>query len=338
MQPVAVRNKQDPCARESEDREIGCSSDPNSFREFKMNPPSRICSNCGAAEPIGVGQPIWPPGWTCKACGHKSELRDGIPLLAPTLADTDVGMDTELFSHLSLWEADNFWFVPRNRMIVGLLKRFFPRAEAFLEIGCGTGFVLSSVADLKNWRCLVGSELHPSGLGIARKRLGHRAEFVQADARAIPARDAFDVVGAFDVLEHIDDDLGTLKSIYSALNGSGGLILTVPQHPWLWSTTDEAAHHVRRYERGELAEKVSSVGFRVVFSGSYSSLLLPIMIASRLWRRDKGELLRREFELPDRLNRLLMSVLNLEVSLTLAGVSFPAGGSSVVVAVKDSSG
>jgi SAM-dependent methyltransferase len=302
-----------------------------------MNIPSRLCSSCGVAEPIGVGQAIWPPGWLCKACGHGPEVRDGIPLLAPALADTNIGMDTELFSQLQSWEADNFWFVPRNRMIVGLLRQYFPRAEAFLEIGCGTGFVLSSVADLKNWQCLVGSELHPSGLEIARKRLGHRVEFVQADARAIPASDAFDVVGAFDVLEHIDDDLGTLKSVYRALKVSGGLILTVPQHPWLWSATDEAAHHVRRYQRNELARKVRSAGFRVLFSGSYSSLLLPIMITSRLWRRQKEELLRREFELPATLNRLFMKILNIEVSLTLAGISFPAGGSRVVVAVKDSS-
>lgn len=302
-----------------------------------MNIPSRLCSSCGFAEPIGGDQAIWPPGWLCKACGHRAEVRDGIPLLAPALADTDIGMDTGLFSHLQAWEADNFWFVPRNRMIVGLLRRYFPQAEAFLEIGCGTGFVISAVADLKNWRRLVGSELHPSGLEIARKRLGRRVEFVQADARAIPASDAFDVIGAFDVLEHIDDDLGTLKSMYRALKVSGGLILTVPQHPWLWSTTDEAAHHVRRYRRNELARKVRSAGFRVLFSGSYSSLLLPIMIASRLWRREKEELLRREFELSATLNRLFMKILDVEVSLTIAGMSFPAGGSSVVVAVKDGS-
>ncbi len=303
-----------------------------------MNMPSRICSSCGTAEPIGVDKAVWPPGWVCAVCGHRTKVQDGVPLLAPALADGDVGMDTDLFSQLQFWEADNFWFVPRNRLILGLLSRYFPRAEAFLEIGCGTGFVLSSIADVKDWRRLVGSELHPSGLQIARKRLDHRVEFVQADARAIPARDTFDVIGAFDVLEHIEDDLGTLKSIHRALRGSGGLILTVPQHPWLWSATDQAARHVRRYARGELAGKVRSVGFRVLFSGSYSSLLLPIMIASRLSRREKENLLRQEFELPPLLNRLLKSILEIEVSLTLSGVSFSAGGSSVVVAVKDGLG
>jgi SAM-dependent methyltransferase len=148
----------------------------------------------------------------------------------------------------------------------------------------------------------------------------------------------FDVIGAFDVLEHLEDDVGVLKSVYSALRPSGGLILTVPQHPWLWSPADEAAYHVRRYRRGELARKVESMGFNVLFSGSYSSLLLPLMMVSRLRRSKKEELLRQEFELPGSLNRLLRSILEFEVSLTLSGVSFPAGGSSVVVALKNGSG
>jgi len=297
--------------------------------------PRRICPHCGAAEAIGDAQPVWPVGWSCRACGHAIAGRDGLPLLSPELADQASGMDLTLFEPLAQWEDGNFWFVPRNRLITALLGRYFPDAESVMEVGCGNGFVLSAIAGVKPWRRLVASELHPAGLATARARLGGRAEFVQMDARVIPASATFDVIGAFDVLEHIEDDAAVLASMHRALRAGGGILLSVPQHPWLWSATDEAACHVRRYARGELEQKVRAVGFRVLFSGSYTALLLPLMLASRRSGAAKADSLRREFELPRAANSVLRAVLQFEVTLTLAGVRFPAGGSRVVVAAKD---
>lgn len=299
-----------------------------------MNLPRRLCPNCGASDAIADGEAVWPPGWTCSACDHAIETRDGIPIFAPDLADTVSGMDPVLFEQLSRWEGDNFWFVPRNRLITSLLVRCFPAAQSFMEIGCGSGFVLSAIAAMKSWRRLVGSELHPSGLAIARRRLGDVAEFVQMDGRMIPARHVFDVIGAFDVLEHIEDDAAVLSAMHRAIRPAGGIMLTVPQHPWLWSNTDEAALHVRRYRRGELEKKVEVAGFRILFSASYTALLLPLMAASRFHRTTKSDSLRREFELPRLSNEALRAILQLEVSLTLAGIHFPAGGSRVIVAAK----
>lgn len=242
-------------------------------------------------------------------------------------------MDPALFERLARWENDNFWFVPRNRLITGLLNRYFPTAETIMEIGCGNGFVLSAISALKPWRRLVASELHPQALLTARSRLGCCTEFVQMDARAIPVADAFDVIGAFDVLEHIEDDTGVLAAMHRALRPGGGVVLSVPQHPWLWSGTDEAAHHKRRYERCELKNKVQAAGFRVLFSGSYTALLLPIMMVSRI--TGKTETLEREFEISPLANSVLKAIQNAEVMLTLVGFRFPAGGSRVVVAVKN---
>jgi SAM-dependent methyltransferase len=284
---------------------------------------------------------MWPIGWSCRACGFALEVQDDIPILAPTLADTVAGFDPAIFEPLVKRESANFWFVPRNRLITSLLARYFPAADQFMEIGCGSGFVLSAIARARPWRRLVASELHPAGLVIARKRLGGRAEFVQMDARDIPAREAFDVIGAFDVLEHIEEDEAVLTAMRLALRRDGGILLAVPQHPILWSRDDERALHVRRYRRGELDRKVRDAGFTILFSGSFNTLLLPLMAASR-WMSSKtetgadSELPWREFDLPDLINRFFKGVLQLEISLTLSGLRFPVGGSRVIVAVKTS--
>jgi SAM-dependent methyltransferase len=299
-----------------------------------MNPPCRVCPSCGATDEIGVAEPVWPAGWTCPKCGYAVEMRDGIPVFAPALANTMSGVDPAMFEPLAQYENSNFWFVPRNRLITSLLDRYFPAADSVMEVGCGSGFVLSAIAAMKPWRRVVGSELHPNGLAIARTRLGDRAEFVQMDARSIPAREVFDVIGAFDVIEHIDDDQAVLASMYGALRPGGGIVIAVPQHPWLWSKYDEEALHVRRYRRGELERKIRAAGFRVLYSASYTALLLPLMAASRCAPARKSDSPHREFELPAMANALLKVILQAEVALTLAGVRFPAGGSRLVVAAK----
>lgn len=76
-----------------------------------------------------------------------------------------------------------------------------------------------------------------------------RAACAQMDARAIPAEAVFDLIGAFDVIEHIEEDEAALAAIHRALAPGGVAIIAVPQHPWLWSEADDVAHHARRYSR-----------------------------------------------------------------------------------------
>jgi SAM-dependent methyltransferase len=293
----------------------------------------RRCLICGAIEPITASEPIWPLGWRCPGCGHTVAQTDGIAMFAPELADTVSGYDPKLFAELSELEAGYFWFVARNELIIGLVDKFFPDARRFLEIGCGTGAVLRALAASRQWERLAGSELHPVGLVHARKRLSSSAELVQMDARDVPASGVFDVTGAFDVIEHIADDEAVLRGLRSATRPGGGTIIAVPQHPWLWSRFDDDAHHERRYRRGELEAKLVRNGFEVLFSSSFTALLLPLMAASRLrGRKPANDDIFHEFRLSPWVNRLLTNVLRAEIRTTLAGMRWPAGGSRIVVA------
>jgi len=302
--------------------------------------PHRICPDCRNGSPILEGQAIWPTGYVCSQCGYAAPVETGIPLFAPKLADTISGFDPKSFEMLAEIEDDHFWFVPRNRMLAGVIQKYFPNAKDILEVGCGNGIVLSALSKDGNRRRLVGSELHPSGLAVAAQRLGKNAELVQMDARDIMAENAFDVIGAYDVIEHIAEDEMVLHSMHKALRPGGGVVIAVPQHPWLWSTADEVAYHERRYKLGELEDKLNRNGFRPVFSTSYCSFLLPIMMTSRLverWRKknvQQSEMSDMEAKPPNVVNAILKSILQAEVSAILAGARFPVGGSRVVVATR----
>jgi len=145
----------------------------------------------------------------------------------------------------------------------------------------------------------------------------------------------FDVVGAFDVLEHIADDETVLRAMHRALCPGGGVLITVPQHPALWSAQDEHAGHRRRYTKKELVAKLRAAGFADMKTTSFVSLLLPLMALARLRKRKRADPF-DELRIGGLANRVLEAVLDIERGLIRLGVSFPAGGSLLAVARKGS--
>jgi len=128
-----------------------------------------------------------------------------------------------------------------------------------------------------------------------------------------------------------------MGAIFRALRAGGAFAVTVPQHRWLWSSTDETARHVRRYQRSELQNKLIRAGFKIAINTSFVSLLLPAMLASRMHKRRasadfEDEL--SELKLPNWLNSSFGSVMGLEFLLIKLGVRFAAGGSRLIIARK----
>lgn len=275
--------------------------------------------------------------WTCGDCGSKPVVVDGFRAFAPAVATADAGFREEYFAELAGLEAHNFWFRARNDLIIWAMKSFFPDTRRFLEIGCGTGFVLRGLRSAFPSIEFLGSEIFSAGLEFAAERVPS-AEFFQMDARNIPFLEDFDLIGAFDVLEHIDDDQGVMAQVAKSLRPGGGFLISVPQHPALWSPQDEHAHHLRRYTATALRRKLESAGFEVVRMTSFVSLLLPMMFASRL--RMRGHKAGVEFDAmaalrqPRVVNVALEAVMVMERTLIRHGLSFPAGGSLLVAARK----
>lgn len=270
-----------------------------------------------------------PDDWLCTAC--RARAVDSYLVVSEEIAGAEPSYAVDIFEELASLEERSFWFRNRNRLLVWALQRFFPEARRLLEIGCGSGFVLAALRDTVPEMEIVGAELYTGGLTVARRRLPGVPLF-RADARALQIEGVFDVVGAFDVIEHIDDDEGALARMERAVTPGGGLLLTVPQHRWLWSAADDFGAHQRRYSRGELVGKVEAAGFQPLFVTSFVSLLLPLMAIDRLRPRAAEYDFRREFRRAPWLDRILDRVLALEQTVIRRGVSLPWGGSLLLVA------
>lgn len=274
---------------------------------------------------------------SCARCSFSPRLICGFAAYAPELADSAPGFSPEYFATLATLESKNFWFQARNALILWAFKKYFNNPHRYLEIGCGTGFVLSAIADAFPGMQIFGSEVFVEGLSFAKQRV-EKAHLFQMDAKQIPYQRMFDVIGAFDVIEHIDDDSRVLQQMHRALLPGGGIIITVPQHSWLWSSQDEAAHHERRYSSLDLQKKVCDAGFRIAWTSSFVSLLLPAMAVSRMRKVAAGSDavdLFSEFKISRALNFVLLKAMQLEMLLIRAGLRFPIGGSRILVAYKD---
>jgi SAM-dependent methyltransferase len=265
---------------------------------------------------------------------------EGFRCYAPERAGDCGDYPSEGFDVTAAAEANSFWCRSRNRVLRCVVERFTDRSRrlAMLEIGCGIGGVVAELRRFAHLR-LTASEMSIEGLRYARSRFPD-VEFIQLDATAIPFKSDFDIVGAFDVLEHIDADDRVLQCVHDALRPGGLFIVTVPQYQWMWSTLDEVVCHKRRYSRSELLRKVASARFEVVFCSSFVTALFPAMVASRLLSRarrapgDRKAAFTSEVILSPAANRVCDWIMRVDELALRAGLSLPFGGSLLIVARK----
>jgi SAM-dependent methyltransferase len=285
------------------------------------------CTACDSTYPSSISR--------CLTCGAEPEIHTGFPTYAPELAQESNGFKASYFANLASLEDSHFWFRARNHLIIWALGNYGPAVRSFLEIGCGTGYVLSGMANAYPRIKFYGSEIFTAGLAFAAARQP-AVNFMQMDARQIPFIEEFDAIGAFDVLEHIEEDEQVLMQMHTSLQSNGIMLLTVPQHAWLWSPVDDYACHARRYSAKELHLKVENAGFEILRSTSFVSTLLPAMLGSRFAKkRSKKEInASAEVKISLGLNRIFEIFLNVEVAMIRKGVNFPLGGSRFIVARK----
>lgn len=274
--------------------------------------------------------------WLCTTCGFRPASDEGVLLLAPEAVPGEATETPYEWQALTEAERRHFWFRTRARLIAWAIDRHFARATSLLDVGCGAGSILAHLSAVCPRLELTGAEVRLDALRHARTRV-RGVELLQLDIRKLPFMQHFDVVCAFDVLEHLDDDLAALRELAKAVRVGGGLIVTVPQHPRLWSRVDEFSGHRRRYRRRELVARVRRAGFSIRRVTSFATLVMPGL----LWSRARDRRRRAAFDPTAELriapapNAAAQLLSNIELLTIRAGLSWPAGGSLLVVARRD---
>jgi SAM-dependent methyltransferase len=197
-------------------------------------------------------------------------------------------MERVVYQQMAALDERHWWYCARRKIIADLIRREtqLPNDAHILEIGCGTGH---NLAMLSGFGHVDGLELDEEARSLSEKRLGRKIMSSPLPELAeVPDRH-YHLIGAFDVIEHIEDDHAALASIARKLRTGAKFILTVPAHQWMWSAHDVVNHHKRRYSKRALKALFESSPLRLERIGYFNSLLFPLAVAERTASRLRGK-------------------------------------------------
>jgi len=239
-------------------------------------------------------------------------------------------MSTTQLGSSSLHHPEYWWYRARAALLSTFFTPFLGSPRLVLDVGSADA---PSAGWMRGDHPQVTLDLFPDGLVPG--------EGVCGSATALPFVDeAFDVVAAFDVVEHCEDDALALSELARVLAPGGRMLLSVPAYQWAWSDHDERAGHHRRYTRRRLVSLVEDAGMSVTRSTYAFGSVFPFFVAERAARR-----VRRarstgahsaENRLPSvtpRVDRLLMALSRVDARL-LRRKNLPFGSSVFLAAVK----
>ena len=198
-----------------------------------------------------------------------------------------------LYPQIAELDERHWWYRARREVLAELIRRLvqpLPNAQ-ILEIGCGTGHNFGMLGEFGEVDAL---ELDAEVRALAEQRLGRSVMSTPLPQLADVVDAHYDFIGAFDVIEHIDDDHAAVASISAKLKPGGKFVMTVPAHPWMWSAHDVVNHHKRRYSKRSLKRLIEASPLTLTSIGYFNSLLFPAAVterlSSRLLGRDNGDL------------------------------------------------
>lgn len=197
-------------------------------------------------------------------------------------------MERVLYEQMAELDDVHWWYVARRKVLESLIGRQIrpPAGARVLEVGCGTGHNLEM---LERFGRVDAVEVDAEARKIAEKRLGRKIASARLPALRGIERGAYDLIAALDVVEHIDDDRATIRSLGSCLKPGGKLLVTVPAHQWMWSRHDELNHHKRRYSKRALRELIHDSPLRLDALGYFNSFLFPLAVVARLASKARGD-------------------------------------------------
>jgi SAM-dependent methyltransferase len=234
---------------------------------------------------------------------------------------------------------DYWWYRARSDLLERTLGDFVSDRDhcpRILDVGSADG---PSVGWLRQRGRRIGMDIDPRGLG---------AGDVCASAMSLPfASSSFDVVAAFDVIEHCDPEARVLAEIHRVLAPGGRLLMSVPAYEWAWTSHDDHNQHHRRYTRRRAVAAVRAEDFEVLRATYVFGATFPLFAVDRLRRRvaerARPSRERRDDGVPTlpevnpRTEQLLMGLTSIDRRI-LARWNLPVGSSVVLAARKPGNG
>ena len=243
-------------------------------------------------------------------------------------------MQHEYYKEYYELERKHWWFVARERILTNYIAKLLkekqlPQEVKILNIGCGPG---RSSEYLSAFGKVTSIEYDKFCCEFASEKTG--LEIIHGSITELPFdNETFDLVCAFDVIEHVEDDLKAVEEMKRVAGSNGVLLVTVPAFMSLWSHHDEVNHHYRRYKFKQLDKLFKSIGGGTSIAGSYFNTFLfpPILLFRKLSNLLQSSKKRKgagsDFEAfnPGIINKALYNIMKSESTLINNKFKLPFG-------------
>lgn len=271
----------------------------------------------------------------CSSCSHCIEKIDGIWIFNPEITTDHDDYNADYLPLLFEFEEKHFWFSQRRNIIKYFINKYVQKNSSFIEIGAGTCNISRMLND-EGFNVSVG-DIHKNGLEIAKSF--NIKNLYQFDLYKPPFNNHFDVLGLFDVLEHLEEEEEAITNIRKILNNKGLLILTVPAHMWLWNQFDEIARHKRRYSLSDLKKLLSNNCFNVLEAKNFFVSIIPLLLVRKILHNKLNyepdeKILDSNLKINPLVNSILGFVGFLEFKI-LKYLPCKIGGSIIIIAQKE---
>jgi SAM-dependent methyltransferase len=249
-------------------------------------------------------------------------------------------LNKQYYTEYYTLEREHWWFTCRLIILKSMLvKKIRPNKPLkILNVGAATGATTTMLEDFGDVTTL---EYDKECCEFLFEKLG--IEAVNASLTDLPFdSNSFDLVCAFDVIEHIDDDLTATSEIKRVLQPDGHFFLTVPAFNFLWSHHDVVNHHFRRYSFPDLNQVLTKAGLDTEFNTYFNFFMfMPVFVIRFLQklvpRKSDTDSTGSDFEVMSSssvFNSVLYSIFYLENILLKLGIKFPWGVSIAVIGKK----
>lgn len=241
-------------------------------------------------------------------------------------------MDDYYTRQMALMQKEHWWYEGRRWILADIIKYLpLPKNAKILEAGCGPGAnitMLQAFGSVNAFDPDNFSVQNAKSISDARISTGLLPD-------GIPFNEKYNLVCAFDVIEHIDDDQGSLKSLFDVTENGGYAVFTVPAFMFLWSNHDEINYHKRRYRKNEFKNLLIKAGYEVKFISYYNFWLFPAVAAIRILKnilriKDKDG----DVKMPNKFLNQILFKLFLSEKFLLKKITLPFGISIVAVCEK----
>ncbi len=249
-------------------------------------------------------------------------------------------MEKQYYKEYYKLEREHWWFKARLNILEFILQKKIPKNEPLKILNGGAATGATSIM-LKKYGEVQSLEYDKDCAAFLADIL--KEEISCESLTDLPfSEKTYDLVCAFDVIEHIEDDNKAVSEIHRVLNDDGYVFFSVPTFQILWSEHDEINHHFRRYRLNELEELLKANGFELVY-GSYFNFILffPILLVrvlSKMLPKKKTDKSTgsdfEKFSSNDFLNRMLYKVFSMELTFLKWNIKLPLGVSAMIIGKK----